>query len=460
MVEHALGNNRENCMSTPSTPTGASGYLRSGQAWYLVIVLMIIYIVSFVDRQIMSLLVKPIRAAMEISDFQVGLLMGLAFAVFYTFFGIPLGWLVDRYNRLVIIGVGLVMWSFMTMGCGLSNTFYTLLLFRFGVGIGEAALSPAAYSIIADAFPPKKLATAISIYSMGIYLGSGLAVLFGASIVGYATAGEVPALPLVGEVAPWQFVFLAVGLPGIPIALLLFTVKEPARHKSSSGVSFGDTMAYIKEHIGAFLAQSIGFGLLAMVGYATMGWVPTFFARTFGWAIPDIAMYYGIAILTLGSAGILLGGRLGDLLRSKGHKDGAMITCILSALLTLPFMVIFPLVGNSMLSMAFVAVVTFASSIASGVAPTVIQQMMPPAMRGQASAIYLFIVNLIAMGLGPTSVGFLNSKVFGDENMKYSLVTVGAIGCVGAALLIASGRTPFRRAAAQVEAITAHPSGM
>lgn len=437
------------------------GYLSAGRAWYLVLVLMIIYVVSFIDRQIMSLLVKPIRAAMEITDFQVGLLMGLAFAVFYTFFGIPLGWFVDRYNRLLIIGGGLVMWSLMTMGCGLSSTFSTLLFFRFGVGIGEAALSPAAYSIIADAFPPRKLATAISVYSMGIYLGSGLAVLFGGLIVRYALQSEAMVFPLVGEVAPWQYVFLAVGLPGIPLALLLFTVREPARHKSSSGVSFGDTMAYIKLHSGAFLAQSVGFGLLAMVGYASMGWVPTFFARVHGWEVADIAQYYGLAILTLGSLGIVLGGRLGDWLRGKGHSDGAMRACVLSAVLTLPLCAVYPLLGSGAFAMLLVAGLTFTSSLASGVAPTVIQQMMPPAMRGQASAIYLFIVNLIAMGIGPTSVGWLTSTVFKDDaKVGYSLIIVGVAGCIGAAALIAAGQSPFRRAAAEVDAIAQRASGI
>lgn len=440
-------------MSKSSTSAPEPAYLRLGQAWYLVFILMLIYVLSFIDRQIMSLLVKPIREAMEISDFQVGLLMGLAFALFYTFFGIPLGWLVDRYNRLLIIGAGLITWSFMTMGCGLSNTFTTLLVFRFGVGIGEAALSPAAYSIIADAFPPRKLATAISIYSMGIYLGSGLAVLFGGLIVKYAMSGAAPDLPFLGQLSPWQYVFIAVGVPGIPMALLLLTVKEPPRHKSASGVTLEDTVAYIKQHAGAFLAQSIGFGLLAMVGYASMAWIPTFFIREFQWEIADITKYYGLSIFTLGSLGIFLGGRIGDYLRGRGFSDGAMRTCVLSALLTLPFVAVYPLIGNAGVSMALVAGLTFASSLASGVAPTVIQQMMPPAMRGQASAVYLFIVNIIAMGLGPTSVGWLNSHVFSDATVKYSLVVVGVAGCAGAILIIALGMRPFRRAAAEVEAL-------
>lgn len=436
------------------------GYLSAGAAWYLVFVLMVLYIISFVDRQILALLVKPIRQAMEISDGQMGLLMGFGFALFYTLFGIPLGWAADRYSRLGLIAVGLVMWSIMTAGCGLANQFASLLFFRFGVGIGEAALSPAAYSMIADSFPPRRLATAISVYSMGIYLGSGLAMVFGGLIVGYAEAGNVPALPLVGTVAPWQFVFFAVGLPGLPLALLLLTVKEPPRHKSSTGASVGQTLQYIGTHRGAFFLHSIGFGMLALVGYAAMGWVPTFFERVHGWARPETAQWYGIAILTAGSAGIVCGGRLGDALRNAGRPDGAMLTCVISAASALPLALVFPLVANGVLCMFLVGVMTFATSLASGVAPTVIQQMMPPAMRGQASAIYLFIVNLIAMGIGPTSVGLLNSKVFGDANIGHSLVVVGVTGCLLSAVLLSLGRSPFRRAAAEVEVIAQRAAGI
>lgn len=430
-----------------------SNYLRPAAAWYMVGVLMIIYVVSFIDRQILSLLVKPIRAAMEISDLQMGLLMGFGFALFYTFFGIPLGWMADRYNRLGLIAVGLVVWSIMTAGCGLANQFYSLLFFRFGVGIGEAALSPAAYSMIADAFPPRRLGTAISVYSMGIYIGSGLAMLGGGYIVHYATSGAVPALPLIGEVAPWQLVFIAVGLPGLPLALLLLTLREPARHKSSTGATFGQTLAYIKAHAAAFFLHSIGFGLLALVGYANMAWTITFFARIHKWEVPDAASWYGIAILVGGSIGIIMGGYLGDLLRGRSHSDGSMRACLLSALLSLPFMALFPLVSNAAVSMALVGLVTFTTSLASGAAPAVIQQMMPPAMRGQASAIYLFIVNLVAMGIGPLAVGFFNTNVFGDEGLGYSLIVVGMSGCAGAALLLGTGLAPFRRAASEASAL-------
>ena len=442
----------------PSTSNGEdpnASYLRPAVGWYLVFVLMVIYIISFVDRQILSLLVKPIREALQIGDGQMGLLMGFAFALFYTFFGIPLGFMADRYSRRLLIAAGLVLWSIMTVGCGFANQFTTLLLFRIGVGVGEAALSPAAYSMIADAFPPRRLATAISVYSMGIYLGSGLAMLFGGLIVKYAEAGAVPALPMVGAVAPWQFVFFVVGLIGLPIALLLFTLPEPKRHKSASDVSFALTFAYISKHRAAFFLHSTGFGLLALVGYACMGWIPTFFVRTYAWTSPDAAWYYGVSIFSLGSLGIVAGGFIADRLRHQGYKDGAMRTCLLSALLALPCVVLFPLMGSGTMSMIIVAFVTFTTALASGVAPTVIQQMMPPAMRGQASALSRLIVTSIALGAGPTSVGLLNSQVFGDNGIHYSLITVGAVGCVGAILLLLAGLAPFRRASAEVEALTA-----
>lgn len=447
-------------MSDRNAAPGEPGYLRPGTAWYLVLVLMLIYVLSFIDRQILALLVKPIREAMTISDGQMGLLMGLAFAVFYTFFGIPLGWLADRYNRVLLIGIGLIVWSFMTVGCGLSNTFSTLLFFRFGVGIGEAVLSPAAYSMIADSFPPRKLATAISAYSMGIYLGSGLSLLVGGLIIAYAEKGSVPVLPVFGQVSPWQFVFIVVGLAGLPLSLLLFTVKEPTRHKSAAEPSFAKTIAYIKEHKGAFFLHSCGFGMLALVGYANMGWVVTFFERAHQWPRPETAKWYGIAILTAGTLGILAGGRLADALRAKGHSDGSMRTCILSATLSLFLMAAFPLVPSATLSMCIVAALTFTTSMASGAAPTVIQQMMPPAMRGQASAIYLFIVNIIAMGIGPTAVGLLSTKVFGDAGLNYALVLVGVTGCLLSAILLMLGLAPLRRAAAEVEAIAARASGI
>ena len=192
-------------------------------------VLTLAYIVSFIDRQILSLMVDPIRNDLGIGEKQMSLLMGATFAVFYTFFGIPLGRLADRRSRRGLISAGIALWSLMTAGCGLTKRFWQLALMRMGVGVGEASLSPAAYSLISDYFRPALRSTAMSVYSMGIYLGSGLALILGGFVIGYTAGQEHAVLPWVGTVRPWQQVFLLVGLPGLLVALLLLTIREPER---------------------------------------------------------------------------------------------------------------------------------------------------------------------------------------------------------------------------------------
>jgi MFS family permease len=243
----------------PPLPAATEEYPPRGYAWYVVGVLTFVYIFSFIDRQILNLLVRPIRRDLGISDTQMSLLMGLSFAVFYTLFGIPLGRLADSKSRRTIIAGGFALWSLFTAGCGLARNFGQMLLLRMGVGVGEAALSPAAYSIITDYFPPQRRATAISVYSMGIYLGSGLAFIIGGTVAGLASQQELWQVPLVGATRPWQVVFFLVGLPGILLSLLLYTVREPLRRgtrmiKNAQGqavaaqVPLAEVFAYLRSN--------------------------------------------------------------------------------------------------------------------------------------------------------------------------------------------------------------------
>src|SRR5882762_1767566 len=213
----------------PVKPVTEEPYPSPGYSWYVVGVLTLVYVFSFIDRQIMSLLVRPLRRDLNITDTQVSILMGLGFAIFYTLCGIPLGRLADTRSRRSIIVAGFVAWSFFTAMCGLAKNFSQMLLWRIGVGVGEASLSPSAFSLITDYFPKERLATAISVYSMGIYIGAGMAYLLGGIVVGFASSQEMYNLPLVGATRSWQLVFFIVGLPGIFLALLLYTVREPAR---------------------------------------------------------------------------------------------------------------------------------------------------------------------------------------------------------------------------------------
>src|ERR1700688_1292291 len=234
-------------------------------AWYVVFILMVCYALSFVDRQILSLLVGPMKHDLAISDTRIGLLQGIAFAAFYSLMGLPLGRLADTRNRRNVIVVGIVLWSFLTGACSAARSFWSLFLARMGVGVGEATLSPSAFSLISDYFPKEKLGGALSVYSMGIFIVSGLALMAGGSVVDAVTRMPAVPLPLLGSVAPWRLTFLIVGAPGLAIALLLFTVREPIRRqllRASDGtpvrLQFHEVVVELRRRWQSFLGISVG----------------------------------------------------------------------------------------------------------------------------------------------------------------------------------------------------------
>lgn len=426
-------------------------------AWYVVALLTLAYVFSFIDRQILNLLVAPIQRDLGIGEKQMSLLMGATFAVFYTFFGIPLGRLADTWSRRWIVVLGVAFWSLMTAGCGLTHRFWQLALARMGVGIGEASLSPAAYSLIADYFPPRLRSTALGVYGMGIYLGSGLALILGGLVVKFATAQQEAVLPLLGAVRSWQVVFFMVGLPGLLVAPLLLTIREPARQGSSrkgaTGVSSAiavpplrEVWAYMTGNRGTFACLYLGVALACLSGYAAMSWIPTFFIRRHGWTAGDTGLVFGLIVGICGTAGMAAGGRLADWRRGRGKSDANLQVALLGVVAWLPFAALYPIVSSGWLAAVLVAPTIFFSSMPFGLAPAAIQQLMPNTMRGQASAIYLFVINLIGLGLGPTIVATLTQDVFQDKNAVHLslLVTcVSANAC--AAVLLWRGLKHYRR---------------
>ncbi|HXW62334.1 MAG TPA: MFS transporter [Candidatus Acidoferrales bacterium] len=426
----------------PSSLSGSS--LR--YAWYVVGVLTLIYTFSFIDRQIFSLLVGPLRRDLHISDTQVSLLIGFSFAVFYTFFGILLGRLTDVYSRRAIIAIGLFLWSLLTTGCGLARTFPQMLLLRMGVGVGEAALSPAAYSLITDYFPRRRLATAISVYSMGIYVGSGMSFLLGGLVVRLASTQAVWNVPLFGAIRPWQLIFLTVGLPGIALVPLLLTVREPAPHGTRPGatVPMRRVFAYIVENRRTFLLHNIGFGLLSLASYAGGAWVPEFYRRHFHWPISTIGVMYGAIVAVFGSVGITGGGRLADYVRATGRDNATLLVGTCVAVASVPISCLFYLAPSATWATVWLIPSAMLAAAPFGIAPAAIQQMMPVSMRGQASAIYLFILNLIGLGAGPTAVAVFTQYVFKrDDALPYSLAIVASLSCTLAALLLYGALKPF-----------------
>ena len=425
----------------------SSGPPSPRRAWWAVALLLALYVLSFVDRQVINLMVAPIRAEFGIGDLGVSLLMGFAFAAFYTFFGIPIARLADSRSRRTIIGVGLALWSAATAACGLARSYAHLLLARMGVGVGEAALSPAAYSLIADSFPERRRSTAIGVYSMGSYLGSGIALLLGGYLIAYVGEDRLHEVPIAGPMRSWQLVFLLVGIPGLLLVPLLATIAEPARAKTAVGVPFRETLRFLAENRGAFLAHNLGFALLAFSGYGSAAWMPTFLQRDHGMSAAKSGIALGWIMATVGTLGIVFGGWLADRLAARGRRDATMRVGLIASIAWIPAGVLYPLVDSEWLALALLVPTLFTSGMPWGAAAAAVQEMTPSRMRAQATAVYLFAINLIGLGIGPSAVAFLTERVYGDDAaVRYSLVWVALAAHVGAALILAAGLRSFVRA--------------
>jgi MFS family permease len=417
---------------------------------------------SFIDRQILNLLVGPIRRDLLIGDTEMSLLMGFSFAVFYTFFGIPMGRLADTRSRRALISAGIVLWSLMTAACGLARNFVHFLLLRMGVGVGEAALSPSAYSLIADYFPKQSRATALSVYSMGIYIGNGLAYLLGGLVVKWASGQARVSLPLVGDTRPWQVVFFVVGFAGVLFALFMYTVREPLRKglrmaqtadgkRAVSRVSLRETIDYLKANKVTFICHNFGFALLSFSSYGSAAWIPEFFIRKHGWTSSQVGVVYGTIIMVFGALGIVFGGKAADWMVRRGYRDANMRVGVIAAIAWAPTGMLYPLVSDGNLAAALLAPTTFLVSMPFGVSAAAIQEMMPNEMRGQASAIYLFVVNLIGLGLGPTAVAMMTDYVFQNDNdINHSLLVVATAAHIGSAILLWLGLKPYLNSLARL----------
>ena len=421
-------------------------------ALYLVAVLIVAYTLSYVDRSILTLMVGPIRASLNISDVQLSLLHGLAFAVFYTIVGIPIGRLVDQKRRTTIVAIGVALWSLATAACGLANSFIAMFIARICVGVGEAALSPAAYSMLADQFDGKKLVRALSFYQSAIYLGPAIATLAGGVMLGHLS----PLDTALGHFEPWQQVFILVGLPGLVVTVLVATLREPARRGVTAGAeapSFRAVLAQVAHHRGAYGLLILGLCCQSVMWNGSTAWIPTHFMRTFGWSPSEVAWAYGPVIALAGTCGGLFGGWLAGWMRDRGWRDANVRIGMIAAMTALPFIVAAPLVASPRLSLSLVAGFLFCGAMPYGGAAAALQEITPNRMRGQVSAIYLFWLNLAGIGLGATVVALVTQGVFeGDLGVSPAIATVAGAAAALSALVLSLCLAPYRRAIEDLEA--------
>jgi MFS family permease len=437
--------------SQPNTAVAETNDLR--YAWYVVFVLMLCYTLSFVDRQILAFLVGPIKRDLHVTDTQIGLLGGPAFAIFYTFMGLFLGRLADKISRRNIVAVGVVFWSFMTATGALAKSYLGLFTSRVGVGVGEATLAPSAFSLISDYFPKEKLSTALSVYSMGILLGSGIALIVGGLVIGAVSNNPPIDVPMLGIMAAWQVTFLIVGLPGLLVAVLLYTVREPARRglaMSADGrvatVTLRDALAQIFSRWPIVLGVSLAMACQAMANYVLTSWGPEFFVRVHHWSKPQIGLTLGLITLSFGCLGLFVGGRLADRWVKQGVYEGPLKVGFIAVLGVACTLAPATLVSDVRVTIALLMPALFFLGLPIGSAYASLQLIFPNQVRGVVSAILIFVLNLGGMGLGPFLPGFLNDHLFHDESMIGTSMAITVAGCsVLGAILFRATFGPYRR---------------
>jgi MFS family permease len=449
--------------SAPSTRTDQPG-AGLGYAWYVVIVLTALYMLSFVDRTILSLLVGSIKRDLGISDTRIGLLQGLSFALFYTIMGLPLGRLADTRNRRNLIAAGVLVWSFFTGLCSFAKSFWSLFITRIGVGVGEAGLSPAAYSIISDYFPPARLGVPISVYYMGVFLGSSLALLVGGIVVDTMARIHTVTLPLLGTIASWRVTFLIVGAPGILGALLVYTIKEPIRRnllKSEQGgvarVSFAQALGQMRLRWQSLGGISLAMVFQSMANYALIAWGPTYFLRVHGWTAGQSGRALAAILLTAGCGGMYTGGRLSDRWQRAGLDEAPMRVMLIGSIGTLLLLPIGTLLPDINWTLAFLFAGVFCLAFPMGISAAAIQRIFPNQVRGVVSALYLFILNIGGQSLGPLLPGVFNDYLFHNGKMiGYSLSITMGIAAVLMVLTILAAYRHYREHYRMMAEITVH----
>ncbi|HCU90432.1 MAG TPA: MFS transporter [Gammaproteobacteria bacterium] len=400
---------------------------------YALCILVVVYTFNFIDRQILSILMESIKLELGLSDQALGFLVGFAFAAFYAVLGIPIALWADRGNRRNIISLALALWSVMTALSGLAQNFTHLALARIGVGVGEAGCSPPAHSLISDYYPPEQRATALGIYSIGIPLG----VMFGLFVGGW-----------VNEAYGWRYAFFVVGIPGLLLAALVrFTLHEPLRGLSenrsveNTAPSFAETIKFLLRRR-AFLHIALGGALAAFVGYGVVSWFPTFLIRSHAMKTTEIGLWFGLIMGIPGGAGIFLGGYLAD---KFGAVDPRwyLWTAAAASILALPFGFITYILSNPYWALAVFSIPILLSNFWQATVFAQTQSLVRLRMRGVASAILLFIINIIGLGAGPWAIGILSDLLrphYGPDSLRWSLMIFGSLGLWVAYHFFAGGK--------------------
>jgi len=435
-------------LPTPSAAADSEsegGARISRAAWLTLGVLMLLYCIAMLDRQIVALMVGPVKHELGINDFQISLLQGLAFTLLYSTCGIPLGYAADRFPRRIVIFAGVMLWALAATACGLAQNFNQLLLARFLVGAGEAALVPAAVSILADMFPRGRMAIALSIFSMGATTGVEIALVGGGFLMELGRDGVT--LPLIGTISSWRFAFLATGIPGLAAAFLIFLIPEPQRRaqgEAKAGSDWGHVFRFMKARWGFFACHFLAFSCIMAMSTARLAWSPTYVVRTFGWSIADAGLTLGTFGFINGMASFAFSGWLIDRMVRRGVKDAHLRYYVLATPLLIVFGSLAYWSASPVIYFSGMTIASFALAL-GGVTTSSLAFVSPPQFRGRIVAIYGMVSGLLGATIGPAMVGYMNDNVFGATHISVSLTVSYLILGPLALLLFVIGLAPMRR---------------
>jgi MFS family permease len=400
------------------------------------------------DRTVVNLAVEPIEAQFHLDDTHFGMLQGVAFGLFYVVCAMPIGRLIDRFPRTLVTGLCLGLFSLFSMGSGLARSYAQLFVTRVGVGVGEASVTPAALSLLSDLFPPKRLGRAIAIFFLSAPIGMGLALIGGGALIRWLTVSDVlKGGPLAG-VQPWQGAFLIIGLPGLLLAPVFLLMREPERRgdETHAALSLSQTLLVIRERAGALVPMFVGFSMVNLTSFAFQIWTPAVFIRAYHWNPGQIGLGMGVMQLVFGTSGVFFAGWLSDWMAERGRLDAQLKVAAFGFVGCGVLGALAPLMPSGPLALCLFAPALFLSNMPYACAGTAIQLITPNRARAQVSAIYVTVITLMGLVVGPTIIGLMSDHVFTNPaGVRFSLaVIVGASAPIMCALLLLAAG-PYRR---------------
>jgi MFS family permease len=418
------------------------------RAWSVVLLMALASIVSQYDRGVVNLMVEPLKRAFILNDTQFGLLQTAAFGIFYVLACIPIARMADAWQRRRILGICLALFSLFAMASGLARSYAQLFLARIGVGVGEASVTPAGFSLLSDLFPPERLGRPLGAFMMSAPVGQGLALIGGGALLQWLTTSHILESGLLAGFEPWQAAFMVVGAPGLLLVPLFLFMREPARRGAGSdtALSVREVLQVIAARRHALIPMFAGFCMVTIVSYAFFIWTPATLQRTYHWNPAQVGLAFGLIVMTCGTGGAFFGGWMTDRLTRRGHLDAPLKVAAFGFVGCGLFGALAPLMPSSSLSIALLAPAIFLGNTPYACAGTSIQLITPNRARAQVTAVYITLTTLVGLVVGPTIVGLMTDFVFRNPaDIRYSLAIVVSLPAPFMFLLLQAARRPYRQ---------------